>query len=49
MLRGGIDIKLAASRLGHASPVVTQTIYQHVQPDLEQRVADVVDRLLVSR
>lgn len=46
LLRGGIDVKLAAARLGHASPVITMTTYQHIAADLEQRVADVVDKLL---
>ena len=48
MLRGGIDVKLAASRLGHANTAVTSMVYQHVQPDLEQRVAEVMDRLLAA-
>ncbi|MEZ4501041.1 MAG: site-specific integrase [Dehalococcoidia bacterium] len=48
MLRGGVDAKLAAARLGHSSPVITQTLYQHVAPDLNQRVAEALDVLLTG-
>ena len=39
MLSGGIDVKLAASRLGHANPTVTMMVYQRVQPDLVRNEA----------
>ena len=46
LLRGGVSDKLSAQRLGHANANVTRLIYQHVQPDLADGIADVVDVLL---
>ena len=46
LLRGGVPDTLAAARLGHANANVTRAVYQHVQPDLADGVADVVQRLL---
>ena len=46
LLRGGVNVKLVAARLGHANAAVTLQTYQHMQPDLAEHVADVVDDLL---
>ena len=46
MLRAGVNPKLAAARLGHANANITLAIYSHVQPDLEEHVAEVLDALL---
>lgn len=46
LLRGGVPDTLAAARLGHANANVTRMVYQHVQTDLADGVADVVQRLL---
>lgn len=48
LLRGGIDAKLAAASLGHSNAALTQRVYQHVQPALEERVADAVDVLFAE-
>jgi integrase len=42
-LKAGVDVKVVSERLGHSSPVITWTIYQHVvkgmQADAAERVA----------
>jgi integrase len=42
-LKAGVDVKVVSERLGHSSPVITWTIYQHVvkgmQTDAAERVA----------
>jgi integrase len=42
-LKAGVDVKVVSERLGHSSPVVTWTIYQHVvkgmQTDAAEKVA----------
>ena len=45
-LKAGVDVKVVSERLGHSSPVITWTIYQHVvkgmQTDAAERVADAI-------
>lgn len=45
-LQAGVDVKVVSDRLGHSSPVVTWTIYQHVvkgmQSDAAERVATAI-------
>jgi integrase len=45
-LQNGVDVKVVSERLGHSSPVITWTIYQHVvkgmQADAAERVADAI-------
>jgi integrase len=45
-LQTGVDVKVVSERLGHSSPVITWTIYQHVvkgmQADAAERVADAI-------
>ena len=45
-LKAGVDVKVVSERLGHSSPVVTWTIYQHVvkgmQTDAAEKVADAI-------
>lgn len=41
LLRGGVPVHVVSRRLGHASPVVTLTIYAHVLPDQSRLAADV--------
>lgn len=40
----GVDVAVVSKRLGHSSPVITWTVYQHVrkgqQSDAAERVAD---------
>ena len=45
-LKAGVDVKVVSERLGHSSPVVTWTIYQHVvkgmQTDAAEKVAEAI-------
>jgi integrase len=48
-LQAGVSVKVVAERLGHTKASVTQDIYQHVIPGMQEdaaaRIAAVVDRL----
>ena len=48
LLTGGIPDKLAASRLGHKNANVTRSIYQHIIPDHDDRVVEVLNQLLAG-
>jgi integrase len=39
-------IHVVAQRLGHASPVVTMTVYAHVLPGSQREAADLFARLI---
>ena len=41
LLRAGVPLKVVSQRLGHSSPVVTMTIYQHVLPGDDDLAAEV--------
>ena len=36
MLASGENVKVVAELLGHSSPTITQTIYQHVMPGMSE-------------
>jgi integrase len=40
MLAGGENVKVVAELLGHSSPTITQTIYQHVMPGMSQAAGE---------
>ncbi|MBS3969639.1 MAG: site-specific integrase [Clostridia bacterium] len=46
MLKYGIDVKVAAERLGHSTPNITQITYQHVLKDIDVEAADKLNKLL---
>jgi len=46
MLAAGVDIKIVAGRLGHASTVITQNIYQHRVEQLDRAAAEKVAGLI---
>jgi integrase len=39
LLRAGVDLKVVSQRVGHASPTVTLSIYQHVLPGDDEAAA----------
>lgn len=45
-LEAGVDVKVVSERLGHASPTITWSVYQHVTPamatDAAERVAGLI-------
>lgn len=46
LLRQGVPLKVVSQRVGHASPMVTFAIYQHVLPGDDRAAADVGARLI---
>ena len=46
MLLSGVPVHVVSQRLGHASPVVTLTVYAHVMPGNQRDAADTFARLI---
>ena len=46
LLRQGVPLKVVSQRVGHASPMVTLAIYQHVLPGDDRAAADVGAQLI---
>jgi len=46
LLTAGVPVHVVSQRLGHASPVVTMTVYAHVLPGSQREAADLFARLL---
>jgi integrase len=40
LLAGGVPVKVVSERLGHASPTITLTVYQHVHPGMGREAAN---------
>lgn len=45
LLLSGIPVKVISERLGHSTTRVTQDIYSHVLPQMQDQAADEVDKL----
>ena len=45
-LVAGVDVKIVSERLGHSSPMVTWTIYQHVVKGMRSDAAEKVANLI---
>jgi len=41
LLKKGVPLRVVSQRVGHASPMVTQAIYQHVLPGDDRAAADI--------
>ena len=46
LLRNGVQLKVVTQRVGHASPMVTLAIYQHVLPGDDRAAADIGAELI---
>lgn len=46
LISAGIPVKAVSERLGHASVSITQDIYTHVLPTIQNQLTDVLDRLI---
>jgi hypothetical protein len=46
LLLAGVPVHVVSQRLGHASPVVTMTVYAHVLPGNQRDAADTFARLI---
>jgi integrase len=44
LIAQGAHVKEIVERLGHSSPVVTMTVYAHILPSLEERLAEGLER-----
>ncbi|MGZ4540128.1 MAG: tyrosine-type recombinase/integrase [Blastococcus sp.] len=40
LLSDGVPVKVVSERLGHASPTITLTVYQHVHPGMGRQAAE---------
>jgi integrase len=47
LLADGVPVKVVSVRLGHASAMITLTVYQHVHPGMGRQAADRFAALLV--
>lgn len=48
LLAAGVPLKVVSQRIGHASPMVTMTIYQHVLPGDDRAAATVGARAILG-
>jgi integrase len=48
MLAGGVDVRTAAGRLGHAQPAITLKTYAHVMEAADRDAANLVGRLIAA-
>jgi len=39
LLKAGVPVKVVSERLGHSSPALTMTVYQHVLPGMQADAA----------
>ena len=46
LLREHVPVKTISERLGHSSTTITQDLYSHVLPEMQQEAADAMDRIL---
>lgn len=48
LLAEGVPVKVVSQRIGHASPMVTMTVYQHVLPGDDRAAAAVGARAILG-
>ena len=49
LLMAGEDSKIVAERLGHSTTRLTQDVYQHVIPGMQERAAGKMDAIFRSK
>ena len=49
MLAGGVDVRTAAGRLGHAQPTLTLRTYAHVMEAADRQAAEIVGGTIAPR
>lgn len=49
LIKSGVPVKVVSERLGHSTIAITQDIYTHVLPDMQQQAADMVDSLFSGK
>lgn len=45
MLLAGVPVKVVSERLGHSTTKITQDIYMHVLPDMQDKASEAVDKI----
>ena len=48
LLSEGVHQRIVQERLGHSSSAITQDLYSHVAPSLQEDAADKIDRLFAA-
>jgi integrase len=48
MIAAGVSPKVVAELLGHASPTITQSTYQHVMPGMKETAAERLSEALLG-
>ena len=46
LIGSGVPVKVVSERLGHANTGITQDIYTHVLPHMQEHAADVVGQMM---
>lgn len=46
LIMAGVPVKVVSERLGHSTVTITQDIYAHVMPHMQQQAADVMEEVL---
>lgn len=46
LIMAGVPVKVVSERLGHSTVAITQDIYAHVMPHMQQRAAEVIEGIL---
>jgi len=46
LIMAGVPVKVVSERLGHSTVAITQDIYAHVMPHMQQRAAEVMEGIL---
>jgi integrase len=49
LLLAGVPVKVISERLGHSSITITQDIYSHVLPEMQQQAADEIDKMFTKK
>lgn len=49
LLRAGVPVKVISERLGHASPMITLTVYTHVMPAMQREAATKLAAMVYDR
>lgn len=49
LLLEGVSVKVISERLGHSTTRITQDIYSHVLPQMQEQAADVMDKMFAKK
>jgi len=49
LINAGLNVRAVASRLGHANPNVTLSVYSHALKSADRQAADIMESLTVKK